>query len=459
MSNDTVSHLPYADVVRDERPPDGLTRPLPHTLDELTRYAAADDAFAPPHWVRMRAPRVAALGDRFVASLNALWPLVRDRDDETITKAWTELELDPKDPHVQRFAADRLEAGAPAGATAPLFDAASHGRGARFDALFTRLDAPLSAHLKRLGALRESGGMPWSDAFAKALGDGLSTLATKPLGWALRFVAELQDERAQRFLWTALERLTDEGLRKDVQQLLAHPPVLMRDPDDEPDAPDSFDKLELGAIDPRKPAYQAACLARMAELDWARARRLATSIETEDWRLDEVVGALLNHGSAKVMADDFLARGLLLRPAEVPARRPTARELMRAGGRVVRFDTTSTEDVIDHDHLAYKLADAAGDALAGVDFLEEFLPGGRIRLHAWAGGTHYQTELDVRRSVIDPYGLVGLFNVVLRDLERPERGVLAAEDGGMCDVVVGPEKVLREVVKAHLMWIRSGFRW
>ena len=125
----------------------------------------------------------------------------------------------------------------------------------------------------------------------------------------------------------------------------------------------------------------------------------------------------------------------------------------------MRFDTTSMEGIVDHDALAYMLADAAGDALLGVDFLEEVLPDRTLVLNAWDGARHLQVELDTRRSIIDPYGLVGLVNVLLRERGRPERFLLAAEDRGIADVVVGPEAALRSLVDAGLLWIRSGFKW
>ncbi len=259
-----------------------------------------------------------------------------------------------------------------------------------------------------------------------------------------------------------LGTLPDERQRADVIRFLAHPPKPDEIPDEEEPLPTSMEVLELGAIDPRKPARRLAYLGRMAELDWPKARRLASSISTDEWALDEAVGALLNHASHQVMADDFVARGLIPTGVVPPAGKTSARELLRRAGKVVRFDTTSMDGTIDHDALAYLLAEATtgptGNALAGVDFLEE-TDGDTLVLNAWDGKHRYQVELDTDRSIVDPYGLVGLVNVILRERGRPERCLLAAEEKGMCDVVVGPEAPLRSLVDAGLLWIRSGFKW
>lgn len=456
----TTAPIPYAEPAIDPPAHPGrevLTRPLPTTLSELTRYAAADPAFSPPHWIRLRAPRDPAVAARLLDAYATLAPLVAAAADPALDEALAELTLRASDPDAQRFAAATLEARTAPGAEPMLYATAAHGLGPRFDALFAREDVPLAARLLRLTAMRDHGGMAWSDAFSAALFDALPTLPGVQAAWVIRFIAELADPRARRFLERALATLEHESLRADIVRFLASPPRREHD-DDDALLPTSMDALELGAIDPRKPARQVACLARIAELDWPRARRLASSISTESWRLDELVGALLNHGSLQVMADDLLARDLLPRPTEPAPGLLSARELMRAAGRVVRFDITATEGVVDHDALAYRLADAAAPALTGVDFLEEYLPDGAIRLHAFDGPTHYQLDLDTRRWVIDPYGLVGLLNTLLRARSRPERCLLAAEDKGLCDVVVGPEPALRQLVDAGLLWIRAGFK-
>lgn len=454
----TTAPIPYAEVREDDLPRTLLELPLPTTLDALLRYSDGDRAFVPPHWVRMRATRDPAVGARLLAAWRTLTPLVEGYDGpnrRAIAEAFALLELDAADPKVQIFAADALERELAPEAKTVLFAMASQGRGARFDALFERADAPASAHLLRLSALRDHGGMPWSDAFARAVGAALPNLAKEAAGWVLRFVSELPDARARRYLQGLAQEPRWSG---EVQRVLALSPDARPTDDDAEALPTSMDKLELGAIDPRQPRRQVRYLGRIAELDWPRARRLASSIATDDWRLDETVGALLNHPSHQAMADDFLARGLLATPVEPPAGLPAARELLRKAGKVVRFDITSTEGLIDHDAIAYRLLDAAGlpDGV-GPDFLEE-AEARALCLHAWLGERHFRAELDVRRSVIDPYGLVGVFNAMMRALDRPERGLLAAEDKGWCDVVVGPEKVLRELVDAGLLWIRSGFK-
>lgn len=463
--NETHAPIPYADVTRDEAPSEALARPLPDTIETLMRYAAGDRAFAPPHWVRMRAPRDAAIAQRFLAALDALTPLVAGTDRPDLKKAWLELELDANDPATQRFAATIIEEGQHPAAAPALYLAASKGRGERFDALFARDAVPLSAYVSRLAALRELEGMPWSAAFAATLTRELPTLTREAASWLFSLVAELPAPEARRFL-QAQATLGDERQRESVTRLLARPPTLEVAPEEEP-LPTSMDKLELGAIDPRKPRLQVPYLGRIAELDWPRARRLASSIATEDWNLDETVGALLNHATQSVMIADFHKRGLIPEGVVPVPGKLSARELMRQGGRVVRFDTTSMDGIIDHDALAYALADASG-GLEGVDFLE-VADGNALYLNAWDGrpaegeagsvGRHYQVELDTRRSIVDPYGLVGLVNVLLRDRKRPERCLLAAEEKGMCDVVVGPEAALRSLVEAGLLWIRSGFKW
>lgn len=457
--NQNTAPIPYADASIDDAGRELLERPLPDSLEALRRYHDGDDAFPPPHWVRLRAAHDATLGARLIEAWRALQPLVtRATGDASLAEAWAELRLDAADPHVQAFALAALERGAPPEAEPMLFDAAAAGIGPRFDALFARDAAPLDAHLHRLTALREKGGMPWSEAFAKTVLDGLASLAPRVADWTLRLIAELGDPRARRFLERALGVLDDQRQRDAVVRFLSHPPSPDPEPELEP-LPSSFEALELGAIDPRRPARQVAYLGHMAGLDWPRARRLASSITTDDWRLDELVGALLNHPSHALMVEDFVARGLLAAPIVPPVDSPSARELLREGGKVVRFDTTSTEGLVDHDALAYLLAEAAGDALTGVDFLEVYLPDRSLWLDAWDGARHFRVELDTRRSVVDPYGLVGLLNVLLRERGRPERFLLAAEDRGIADVVVGPEIALRGLVDAGLLWIRSSFKW
>jgi len=454
--------IPYAEVETDEGGPEPLARPLPDSIERLLRYHAGDDAMVPPHWVRLRAARDAAVGQRLLTAWRVLLPLIQARagqgDARVLDEAFGELRLDARDPHVQDFAAEALEEARAVGAEAVLFEAASQGRGPRFEALFARDDVPVEAHILRLSALREHGGMPWSEAFADTVGGAFPVLLPEAGRWALRLIAELHDPRARGFLERLLGTLEDDRQRAEVASCLAHPPS----PDPLPEAerlPTDLEGLELGALDSRNPARQAAYLSRLAELDWSRARRLASSIATEDWRLDELVGALLNHGSRAVMAADFQARGLLSGAVTAPSGQLSARELLRRGGKVVRFDTASMEGVIDHDALAYALAEATGDALAGVDFLEEARPDRTLVLHAWDRGTHLRVALDTDRSIVDPYGLVGLINVLLRERARPERCLLAAEDKGMADVVVGPEEPLRALVEAGLLWIRSGFSW
>jgi|GEM_PF-6923040 len=454
--SETHSPIPYAEVTRDELPKEAVARPLPDSIETLMRYAAGDRAFAPPHWVRMRAPRDASVAARFLAALDVLTPLAFDTDRPDLKKAWLELELDANDPAVQRFAATTIEQGQHPNADRSLFVAASKARGERFDALFARAGVPLTAYVSRLAALREHDGMPWSDAFAAALAKGLPKFSRDAASWLMSLIAELPAPEARRFLQARLATLNDERQREDLARLLARPATLEAPPEEEP-LPTSMDKLELGAIDPRKPKLRVPYLGRIAVLDWPRARRLASSIATDEWNLDETVGALLNHATQSVMIADFHQRGLIPEGVVPVPGKLSARELMRQGGRVVHFDTTSMEGIIDHDALAYAVAEASG-GLGDIDFLE-VVDGNALYLDAWDGGRHYRVELDTRRSIVDPYGLVGLVNVLLRERGRPERCLLAAEEKGMCDVVVGPEAAIRSLVEAGLLWIRSSFKW
>lgn len=459
-TQETHAPIPYAETEHEVTCLRGpLERPLPMSREDLLRYAAGDEAFAPPHWVRLRAPRDSALEARYLATLGALAPLVER--DPTLTKAFTELELPRGESRVQRLAARALEGQLAPGAEATLFAFASGGTGARFERLFAREDVPAEAHLLRLSTLRERGGMPWSEAFARAMSRALPTLGAQPAGWALRLIAELGHAEARRFLASVAGLPDPTGrLHALAAQFLANPPAPDPLPEEEV-LPTRIDDLELGALDERKPARRIACLREMARRDWGQARRLASSIQTEDWRLDELVGALLNHASRAVMTEDFVRRGLIPKDA-TPADAPdamTARELLAAHGKVVRFDTGSTEGIVDHDALAYLLSDALSPALDDVDFLEELRPDRSLVLHAWSQGRRFEVELDVRRSVVDPYGLVGLVNVLLRERGRPERCMHAAQDKALAEVVIGPESELRALVHAGLLWIRAGFRW
>ncbi len=468
----TIAPIPYAVASPSKLDRALFLRPLPDSIAALLRYHAGDEAFPPPHWVRMRAPRDAAIGERLVAAWTALTALVEADARPDLPKAWAQLALDAKDPVVQTFAADAIESGRAPDALTMLYAAASQGRGERFDALFARAEVPIAAHLLRLSALNDHGGMPWSDAFANALRQAIggTSVTEAAIAWALRLVSELRDPRARRFL-DGIAATATERLRSEIALLLTVPPTSVVDVDDDP-LPTSMDGLELGALDPRRPERRVPSLSRMAALDWPRARRLASAITTEDWQLDELIGALLNHMSLSAMADDFVRRGLIAAPPTPPTL-PSARELMRNAGKVVRFDTTSIEGIVDHDRLAYTLVEAMGQSGSSnqpsnqpstqpsnqIDFLEEYTADHRLLLHAWDGPRSFMVELDTSRSVIDPYGLVGLVNVVMRERGRPERGLLAAENKGMCDVVVGPESALREIVDAGLLWIRAGFKW
>ncbi len=456
--NATIAPIPYAATTPSPLERALFGRPLPATVAELLRYHAGDEAFPPPHWVRMRAPRDAAIGQRLLAAWTTLTPLVEADPRPDLPKAWAQLALDASDPAVQAFAAQALESTrAP---LAMLYAAASQGRGERFDVLFARAEVPVSAHLLRLSAMNDHGGMPWSDAFANALRTAIAgaTVTDVAIAWALRLISELHDPRARRFL-DGIAATATERLRNEIALLLTQSPTSVVDADEDP-LPSSMDGLELGALDPRRPERRVPSLSRMATLDWPRARRLASAITTEDWQLDELIGALLNHFSLAAMAEDFVRRGLIATPPAPPTL-PSARELMRNAGKVLRFDTTSIEGIVDHDRLAYMLVEAMGQpgASSEIDFLEEYTADQRLLLHAWDGPRSFVVELDTRRSVIDPYGLVGLVNVVMRERGQAERGLLAAENKGMCDVVVGPESALREIVDAGLLWIRAGFKW
>jgi hypothetical protein len=464
MSREATAPIPYASATLEDAPPTRLQQPLPQTLDALALYAQGDPRFPLPHWVRMRAAYDPAVGARYLEALRALAPLVSplDADREAHLR---ELALDPKDRAVQRFAAWAL-ADEPPGPTADrLFAFAAAGLGPDFNALFTRPDAPLPAHLLRLSALRDFGGMPWSDAFATRIRAGLPALPREAAAWTIRLIAELRDPAARAFLATlAASDAPTPAIAADIARFLANPPAPdPHDVDDDP-LPTDLDGLELLALDerkdPKRQARRALALGALAERDWNRARRLASSIHTDDWRLDEILGALLNYGTRHALQLDLFERRLLDdMTAPLPTNLPSARELLRSQGRVLRFDTTSIDGIVEHDHLAYLLGALLPDAFEGVDFLEIVHPDQTCTLHGYADGRHYAVDLDTSRSVIDPYGLVGLGNLIARDRGRPERFMLAAEDKGMCEVVAGDEAELRGLVNAGLLWIRAGFRW
>ncbi len=462
-SRDATAPIPYAPAFVEDGLPTRLLAEMPQTLDELALYAKGDERFPLPHWVRMRAAKDPSVGSRYLASLRALAPLVSPTDDEREAEL-RELSLDPKNKAVQYFACWTLQNESPGPVADRLFAFASAGLGPDFNRLFERPDVPLSAHLLRLSALRDFGGMPFSESFANRVRAGLGSLSKEAAAWTVRLIAELRGPSIRAFLETLATEAREPSIAADIRRFIANPPS--PDPlevDDDP-MPTSLEALELLALDERKEAKRQArrvmALGALAELDWNRARRLGSSISTDDWRLDETLGALLNYPTRHAMQVDLYDRRLIEDMTQPPpTNQPSARELMRSQGRILRFDTTSIDGIVEHDQLAYLLAEILPDTFEGVDFLEIVHPDQTCTLHAWADGRHYQHDLDTHRSVIDPYGLVGLVNLIARDRGRPERFMLAAEDKGMCDVVAGPEAELRGLVNAGLLWIRAAFRW
>ena len=459
---EATAPIPYAPVEIDDNPPLRLMRGMPGDLSELARYAREDEEFLPPHWVRMRLSSDPDVGRVFLEALRKIAPMV-DPNDAAAEEAMKALLPDVRRDGVARFAVDALRNEGPGAVADRLFALAASGRGRDFDHAFERSDTPVSAHLLRLSALRDHGGMPWSEAFEQRVGAAIGSLASEAAAWTVRLVAELEAPQAKAFLAHLTEAHAGSAIALAAARFLETPPTFAPEVDDEDAMPTSIEALELLSLDTRKPTRRVLALGAMADLDWARARRLASSIATDEWRLDEAVGALLIYPSRAMMLEDFAHRGLI--PADTthaPPHRPAARELLRAHGRMIRFDTTSPdglEGVVDHDALAYRLARMAGDCFAGIDFLEELDRGESVALEAWGHGRHYRAPLDTSRSIIDPYGLLGLLNAVARDLGRPERFMLAAEDKAIADVAVGPEAELRGLVDAGLMWIRSSFRW
>lgn len=459
---EATSPIPYAPVEIDDSPPLRLMRGMPSNLQELARYAQEDDEFLPPHWVRMRLSSDPEVGRVFLETLRRIAPLV-DPNDAAAEEAMKTLLPDVRRDGVARFAVDALRHEGPGAVADRLFALAATGRGRDFDHAFERSDAPVSAHLLRLSALRDFGGMPWSEAFETRVGAAIGQLSTEAAAWTVRLVAELHAPQAKAFLAHLTETYAGTAIGNAASRFLADPPTFAPEVDDEDALPTGLEALELLSLDTRKPARRVLALGAMADLDWPRARRLASSIASDEWRLDEAVGALLIYPTRAMMLEDFARRGLIPPEAHhAPMHRTAARELLRAHGRMVRFDTTSPDGldgVVDHDALAYRLARMAGDCFAGVDFLEELDRGESIALEAWGHGRHYRASLDTSRSIIDPYGLLGLLNAIARDLGRPERFMLAAEDKAVADIAVGPEVELRGLVDAGLMWIRNSFRW
>lgn len=325
------------------------------------------------------------------------------------------------------------------------------------------MDAPLTAHLLRLSALRDHGGMTWSTSFETRVEASIGSLTPEAAAWTVRLVAELVEGRAKAFLARLTETHAGTAIGQAASRFLADPPTFAPEAGDDEAFPLDVESLELMALDTRKPARRVLALGAMAELDWARARRLASSIASDEWRLDEAVGALLIYPTRATMLEDFVHRGLIAADHDtVPRHRTSARELLRHHGRMARFDTTSPdglEGIVDHDALAYRLARLAGEALEGVDFLEELDNGESVALEAWCDGKHYRAALDTSRSIIDPYGLLGLLNTIAKDRGSRLRFMLAAEDKAVADVVVGPEAELRGLVDSGLLWIKTSFRW
>lgn len=459
---EATSPIPYAPVETDDSPPLRLMRGMPSDLSELMRYAQEDDEFLPPHWVRMRLAMDPEVGRVFLEALRRIAPLI-DPTDAVAEEAMKTFLPDVRREGVPRFAVDALRGEGPGAVADRLFALAAPGRGRDFDHAFERSDVPVSAHLLRLSALRDYGGMPWSDAFETRVGAAMGSLAPEAAAWTVRLVAELHAPQAKAFLAHLTEAHHGSAIGQAASRFLADPPTFAPEFDDEDALPTGIEALELLCLDTRKPARRVVALGAMADLDWSRARRLASSIATDEWRLDEAVGALLIYPTRAMMLEDFAHRRLIPPgTSHAPLHRTAARELLRAHGRMARFDTTSPdglEGVVDHDALAYRLARLAGDCFAGVDFLEELDRGESVALEAWGHGRHYRASLDTSRSIIDPYGLLGLLNTVARDLGRPERFMLAAEDKAVADIAVGPEAELRGLVDAGLMWIRNSFRW
>jgi len=459
---EATAPIPYASAEVDDVAPTRLMQPLPMTLRELERFAQEDEDFLPPHWVRMRLAVDPEVGAAWLQSLRALAPLVTP-GDKASEEALEVLIPDSRREGIAGFAAQAVDNEPPGPVADHLFALAASGRGERGDRVFERMDVPVSAHLLRLSTLRDHGGMPWSEAFETRVFSAMGSLPREAQAWTVRLVAELKDPAARAFLVRLEAAVSAAPLGAEIRRFLAEPPTFELPAFEEDPLPDDIEALELLALDPRKPERRVLALGAMADRDWPRARRLASSIASDEWRLDEVVGALLIHPSRSVMLEDFERRGLIGDGSiALPKYRPSARELMRRHGRVVRFDTASQEGldgIVDHDALAYRLARIAPVTFEGVDFLEELDNGESIALEAWVDGRHYRVELDTGRSVIDPYGLLGLLNVIARDRKRPERFMLAAADKSVADVVVAPEKELRSLVDAGLLWIRAGFKW
>jgi len=133
----------------------------------------------------------------------------------------------------------------------------------------------------------------------------------------------------------------------------------------------------------------------------------------------------------------------------------TARQALRAAHRILEFDAETDEYPNHHDSLLRRLAAIAGPPLAAVLFAEE-APAqddrrAYYRLSAYPPGKEVSATARNLGDYYDVAAVVGLLNVLARQLGTDLRFVVLGTTDQIASVVVGPEAALRTLVSEGLL--------
>lgn len=199
------------------------------------------------------------------------------------------------------------------------------------------------------------------------------------------------------------------------------------------------------------------CLGWLGELDRARARTLASTLDTHaDAALAAVARALTQYPSSADLVLSLRSRGLLGTPRGPEGEDVTVVATMARYGRAWRFEPMSAADGA-HDRLARHLL-----RLGGIDDVEvserprapsggSGLLGRVTELRAHVHGETYATETHGDGDFYDLDALVGLLNLVARVRGSATRYLVVADPLAEEAVALGPASALSEAVAEGLL--------
>jgi hypothetical protein len=486
------AHSPvmYAQVVSElASVPGHLAGPLPRSLAEFSRFWRSEAGFRSRRVVEDLAcaghPRL--LEELEHAALAAAQAGASAADlGESYGRLWAEC----RDQGACAWARRLLAAPDLDGLRALAYRALVPCTGDEVEALFAAATVPARALIER--RFRATDPCRYSVALERAARLIISTGTLEDVRRAALVLGSVQDPRAAAALLQlqaetvdperataiglALGRQTDPqaraAFRRACEQLPSEPlcilDVVGTVAEDAGDAgPAAVAELRR-CVQDREQTYRERydCFEQLARVERALATDMARADSSEllsaspDPWMRELATALVRFPTTQDLRHRLIALGLLDVASSPEPDHLTARSLLLAAGKVVGFEAETRRRPMGHDSELRRMATRAGPSLADVAFEEvpaEADAGPETyQIRAYVGGRRWSVRLHPVRDCYDLGTMVGLLNVLLRDLESGLRFVpLATNDEGAW-AVFGPEPGLVEVINEGLLRPSSG---